>query len=262
MQKAAKLRKHDPALWQDYSKRVLELGDSFEAIDLGYILWGFGKSGYCDANFYHQLEPILLKQVPNMSSHSLMSLMWCFKRLKFRSPSVCQLVLRTALERIEDVRVNDWIKIVNSAAYLDVLSTGLLTENSRVDDGGGGSSSSSSFMGSSFLAGTARSGLSYLSSRPGPGQDENGPGYGTDSQPLFAGGNPFTAAAATATAAATNPFSNLLAGGNPFSSRSSVAAVNKSLQKRICQKMIGKLENACGKQFRDAVGRRTEDRTI
>ncbi|CAE8701734.1 unnamed protein product, partial [Polarella glacialis] len=59
VQKAAALRKHDVHLWFGYSKRILELKDELQPDQLGYILWGYGKSSFLDGNFYRAMMPTI-----------------------------------------------------------------------------------------------------------------------------------------------------------------------------------------------------------
>lgn len=123
-QKAARLHKRDTELWHAYAQRTLELGKQFSSVDWGYILWSCGKSGFLSMRFYDGIRPFLMERISDMASHALMSLMWCYKRLHLRDVELGTKVLQTTIEKIDEVRGLDFIKIVNSAAYLDILPFG------------------------------------------------------------------------------------------------------------------------------------------
>eukprot|EP00397_Hematodinium_sp_SG-2012_P049797 GEMP01057587.1.p1 GENE.GEMP01057587.1~~GEMP01057587.1.p1 ORF type:complete len:450 (+),score=87.24 GEMP01057587.1:22-1371(+) len=118
VQKAARLRKHDSRLWRGYSDRILQIQDTLEPHDLGYILWGYGKSGYLDPRLYIGLSARIHDTLPEFNSHALMALMWCMKRINYQDKELVAATVRTAVETIEKVRPSDFIKIVNGAASL------------------------------------------------------------------------------------------------------------------------------------------------
>eukprot|EP00913_Durusdinium_trenchii_P022879 g21481.t1 len=123
VQKAASLRKHDVKLWFGYSKRLLELRDELTAEQLGYVLWGYGKSSFVDANFYQETEmtemlPVVKLKLQGFQSHALMSLMWCLKRLKWYDAELNRRAAQHSLEIIEHLRPSDFIKVANALAQL------------------------------------------------------------------------------------------------------------------------------------------------
>ena len=75
VQKAASLRKHDAKLWFGYSQRLLELQQDLSTDELGYVLWGYGKSSFVDQNFYEEILKLVKERLPDFRSHGLMSLM-------------------------------------------------------------------------------------------------------------------------------------------------------------------------------------------
>ncbi|CAD7969820.1 unnamed protein product [Amoebophrya sp. A25] len=121
MHKAAMWRKRDISLWKGYTARVLEIADSLDPVDWGYALWACGKAEYLSREFYLGIRPYLVEQIPHMGSSGLMSLLWCFKRIHYRDVELCQLALRTALDKLEDIRPPDFVKIANACASLDVI---------------------------------------------------------------------------------------------------------------------------------------------
>ncbi|CAE7853899.1 ppa1 [Symbiodinium necroappetens] len=132
VQKAAALRKHDVKLWFGYSKRILELREELQPDQLGYIMWGYGKSSFLDASFYREILPTIKEQVPNFQSHALMSLMWCLKRIRWHDGHLNRAAAQHALDSIEALRPSDFIKVTNALAQLGLRDTGLREALSRV----------------------------------------------------------------------------------------------------------------------------------
>jgi hypothetical protein len=132
IQKAAALRKHDTELWLKYTLRVLELRDEFSPEQLGYILWGCGKSGYRNVLLYNNLLPVVQSKLPMMQSHALMSLMWCMKRIRWMGPELLRATARHAAESHASIRPSDFIKIANALAILGMTDQGLAGAISRV----------------------------------------------------------------------------------------------------------------------------------
>jgi len=132
VQKAAALRKHDVRLWKQYSARVLELKDQFLPEQLGYILWGYGKSSFLDGQFYSNFMPTVKQNLPQFQSHALMSLMWCAKRIKWHDSELLRLAVRHALDSVDALRPSDFIKVANCAAILGLRDQGLCAALSRV----------------------------------------------------------------------------------------------------------------------------------
>ncbi|CAK9063686.1 unnamed protein product [Durusdinium trenchii] len=132
VQKAASLRKHDVKLWFGYSKRLLELRDELTAEQLGYVLWGYGKSSFVDANFYQEMLPVVKLKLQGFQSHALMSLMWCLKRLKWYDAELNRRAAQHSLEIIEHLRPSDFIKVANALAQLGLQDRGLKEALCRV----------------------------------------------------------------------------------------------------------------------------------
>jgi len=125
VQKAARLRKHDVRMWEGYTERILEIQDTLEPMDLGYIMWGYGKSGFIDPRLYSGLSKRLLGTMPEMSSHSLMSILWCLKRMNYQDKELVNQAVRETLNNIDRIRPADFMKIVNSAASLGLSNAEL-----------------------------------------------------------------------------------------------------------------------------------------
>jgi len=132
VQKAAALRKHDLKLWRGYSERILELKENLMPEQLGYVLWGYGKSSFLDGSFYKGIMPIVKEKLPNFQSHALMSLMWCMKRVKWHDKDVLRMSAQHALASMDALRPSDFIKVANSLAALGLREIGLITALSRV----------------------------------------------------------------------------------------------------------------------------------
>eukprot|EP00435_Cladocopium_sp_Y103_P054679 s548_g17.t2 len=132
VQKAASLRKHDVKLWFGYSQRLLELREELSAEQLGYVLWGYGKSSFVDSNFYQEILPVVKAKMAQFQSHALMSLMWCMKRLKWRDSELNRMAANHTLEAIEQLRPTDFIKVTNALAQLGLQDPGLKAALSRV----------------------------------------------------------------------------------------------------------------------------------
>jgi len=131
VQKAAALRKHDLGLWRGYSRRILELRGELLPEHFGYILWGYGKSSYVDANFYQEIMPAVKEQLPNFQSHALMSLMWCTKRIKWRDRELLKAVAQHTVDNMDVLRPSDFIKVCNGLASLGFSEPGLRAAISR-----------------------------------------------------------------------------------------------------------------------------------
>lgn len=132
VQKAAALRKHDLGLWRGYTDRILELRGELQPDQLGYILWGYGKSSYMDARFYEEIIPVVKEQLPSLRSHALMSLMWCIKRVKWRDRELVKAVAQHTVDNIDTLRPTDFIKIANCLAALGLKDPGLCAALSRI----------------------------------------------------------------------------------------------------------------------------------
>jgi len=132
VQKAAALRKHDLDLWHGYSKRILELKDELEAEQLGYILWGYGKSSFMDSNFYRGIMPTVKEKLPSFHSHAVMSLMWCMKRVRWRDRELLGLVSQHVLNIKDQLRPSDFIKVANSLAILGLSEPGQKAALSKI----------------------------------------------------------------------------------------------------------------------------------
>ncbi|CAJ1357917.1 unnamed protein product [Effrenium voratum] len=132
VQKAASLRKHDVKLWFGYSQRLLELKDQLTPEQLGYVLWGYGKSSFVDAKFYREMMPEIKAKLPEFQSHGLMSLMWCMKRLRWHDAELNRLAAQHALQIIDFLRPSDFIKVANALAQLGLKDAGLKAALCRV----------------------------------------------------------------------------------------------------------------------------------
>jgi len=120
IQKSARLRKHDEKMWAGYTDRILEIKESLQPMEIGYIMWGYGKSGFIDPRLYTGLSQRMISCMPEMVSHSLMSIMWCLKRMNYRHTEILNNTVKTTIDSIERIRPADFMKIVNSAASLGV----------------------------------------------------------------------------------------------------------------------------------------------
>eukprot|EP00931_Biecheleriopsis_adriatica_P067901 TRINITY_DN41955_c0_g1_i1.p1 TRINITY_DN41955_c0_g1~~TRINITY_DN41955_c0_g1_i1.p1 ORF type:complete len:523 (-),score=112.30 TRINITY_DN41955_c0_g1_i1:73-1641(-) len=132
VQKAAALRKHDLKLWYGYSKRILELRTDLQPEQLGYILWGYGKSSFMDGDFYREIMPLVKEQLPFFQSHALMSLLWCVKRVKWHDKDLNRAAAQQAIDKIDALRPTDFIKVANALAQLGLRDAGLRDALSRV----------------------------------------------------------------------------------------------------------------------------------
>jgi len=132
VQKAAALRKHDLSLWYSYSKRILELKDELEAEQLGYIMWGYGKSNFMDGQFFASIMPTIKEKLPSFHSHALMTLMWCMKRVRWRDRELLGMVSRQVIEKKDVLRPSDFIKISNSLAILGLSEPGQKAALSKI----------------------------------------------------------------------------------------------------------------------------------
>lgn len=132
VQKAAALRKHDAQLWKRYSARILELKDELRPDQLGYILWGYGKSSFVDGNFFREITPTVKEQLPQFQSHALMSLMWCMKKVKWKDRALVEAATRHTLDVVDALRPSDFIKVANAAAALGLKDPGLREAMSKV----------------------------------------------------------------------------------------------------------------------------------
>lgn len=132
VQKAAALRKHDIMLWRGYSQRIIELREEFMPEQIGYILWGYGKSSFLDSRFYEGFMPVVKQNIPQFQSHALMSLVWCMKRIKWQDKEMLTLAAQHALNSIDKIRPSDFIKISNGLAMLGMRDPSLCKALSRV----------------------------------------------------------------------------------------------------------------------------------
>eukprot|EP00929_Paragymnodinium_shiwhaense_P100722 TRINITY_DN63252_c0_g1_i1.p1 TRINITY_DN63252_c0_g1~~TRINITY_DN63252_c0_g1_i1.p1 ORF type:complete len:614 (+),score=125.36 TRINITY_DN63252_c0_g1_i1:107-1948(+) len=132
VQKAAALRRHDLDLWRNYSDRIVELREDLLPEQLGYILWGYGKSSYVDRTFYGSLMPTIKERLPDFQSHALMSLMWCMKRIKLRDRQLLSSVSQQAMSNIDTLRPADFIKVANGLSTLGLKDQGVRTALSRI----------------------------------------------------------------------------------------------------------------------------------
>lgn len=132
VQKSAALRKHDVQLWRGFSDRVLELKEEFLPEQLGYVLWGYGKSSYVDGRFYSKFLPTVRERLPMFQSHALMSLMWCVKRVKWYDRDLLHAVARHTLESADLIRPTDFIKVANGLAAMGLRESGLRDSFSRI----------------------------------------------------------------------------------------------------------------------------------
>ncbi|CAK0860797.1 unnamed protein product [Prorocentrum cordatum] len=132
VQKAAALRKHDVQLWKRYSARILELKEDLLPEQLGYILWGYGKSSFVDAHFFSEITPTVQERLPQFQSHALMSLMWCMKKVKWKDRTLVEAAARHSLDVVDALRPSDFIKVANAAAALGLKDPGLREAMSKV----------------------------------------------------------------------------------------------------------------------------------
>jgi len=132
VQKAAALRKHDLGLWKGFTHRIIELRGEFFPEQLGYILWGYGKSGYVDAQFYSEMLKVVRQQLPEFQSHALMSLMWALTKMKWRDKELIKAAAQHTLDSVDVLRPSDFIKICNAFAQLGLTDAGLRAALSRV----------------------------------------------------------------------------------------------------------------------------------
>ncbi|CAD7946875.1 unnamed protein product [Amoebophrya sp. A120] len=112
----------------------------FDPVDWGYLLWSVGKAGYLSKTFFETMRRTLLfggsgtvvsgrgsssppsaPMLPNLGSYQLMSLFWCCKRLNYRDVPLQQAAIRVVLDKLDDIRPADFVKIINAAAALDVF---------------------------------------------------------------------------------------------------------------------------------------------
>lgn len=132
IQKAAALRKHDLTLWRRYSQRVLELKDEFLPEQLGYVMWGYGKSSFLDGTFYRGIMPTIKRQLPQFQSHALMSSLWAMKRIKWHDKDVLKVAAQHTLSITAALRPADFIKVTNAMAALGLKDSSLRAALSRV----------------------------------------------------------------------------------------------------------------------------------
>uniref|UniRef100_A0A0G4I116 RAP domain-containing protein n=1 Tax=Chromera velia CCMP2878 TaxID=1169474 RepID=A0A0G4I116_9ALVE len=123
LQKAAALRKHDTKLWHGLAQRTLEVFDSITPEQMGYCLYGFGKSQWMKFGFYQRLfEALRRRGVGDFPSHALMMTAWTLYRLAFRNEPVLRQVAEAAVARADLVRPADLIKLANACARQGIFS--------------------------------------------------------------------------------------------------------------------------------------------
>jgi len=132
VQKAAALRKHDLQLWYNYSQRILELKNDLLPEQLGYILWGYGKSSYLNETFYRGIAETVKQKLPEFQSHAIMSLMWCLGRINWYDQELIRSAAQHLLEIIDTTRPSDFIKVANACAALGLKDPNLKASLSKV----------------------------------------------------------------------------------------------------------------------------------
>lgn len=124
VQKAASVRKHDYSIWKNYTNRILELVDTLTAQQIGYIFYGMGKSKFLDTNFYDSFLPKVQKNLHTFYSHPLMCTAWALNRLQIRNEDFLYELAKISMQRLEEIRTKDLIKINNAFARLGIKHNG------------------------------------------------------------------------------------------------------------------------------------------
>ncbi|ANQ07119.1 RAP protein [Plasmodium coatneyi] len=120
VQKAATLRKHDYELWKGYTERILTIRDTLTPQQIGYIFYGMGKSRFLNPSFYEQMLTCVQKKLSAFYSHPLMCIAWSLNRLLIREEEFFNHFCKTVVDKFEDIRVKDLIKINNAIAKLGI----------------------------------------------------------------------------------------------------------------------------------------------
>eukprot|EP00386_Alphamonas_edax_P006831 GDKI01021986.1.p1 GENE.GDKI01021986.1~~GDKI01021986.1.p1 ORF type:complete len:445 (+),score=93.03 GDKI01021986.1:126-1460(+) len=126
-QKAASLRKHDVGLWFGYSRRIMELAPTLTPEQLGYIFYGYGKSMFMHEQLYRALLPHVTRQLKDFYSHSLMCVMWACHRVKIKDEQAMQAIAHALVEKMDNMRPRDMIKICNVYAKMGLRDPTLTT---------------------------------------------------------------------------------------------------------------------------------------
>lgn len=132
VQKAAALRKHDTMMWRGYAHRVLELKETMTPEQLGFVLYGFGKSGFIDDVFYREMAKHVETRVPELTSHAMMAAIWCFRRIQWSARPLAQRLIRNVIDRHQFIRPNDFLKICHGAASMGPLPNDLKDELNKI----------------------------------------------------------------------------------------------------------------------------------
>ncbi|GAW79998.1 Secretory protein [Plasmodium gonderi] len=120
VQKAATLRKHDYELWKGYSERILEICETLTPQQIGYIFYGMGKSRFLNTRFYEKILTSVQKKLPSFYSHPLMCIAWSLNRVLIKNEEFFTIFCQTVIEKFDDIRVKDLIKINNAIARLGI----------------------------------------------------------------------------------------------------------------------------------------------
>ncbi|SCL99502.1 RAP protein, putative [Plasmodium chabaudi chabaudi] len=120
VQKAATLRKHDYALWKGYSERILEISNTLTPQQIGYIFYGMGKSGFLNMPFYNIFLNSVENSLDNFYSHPLMCVAWALNRLLIRKEEFLKKLCQCVINKFDEIRIKDLIKINTSIAKLGI----------------------------------------------------------------------------------------------------------------------------------------------
>lgn len=122
VQKAATLRKHDYILWKKYSERILHISNTLTPQQIGYIFYGMGKSKFLNVPFYTELLKTVKEKLHSFYSHPLMCVAWALNRLQIKEEEFLKALSKTVIEKINDIRTKDLIKINNALAKLGIIT--------------------------------------------------------------------------------------------------------------------------------------------
>ncbi|VWU51561.1 RAP protein, putative [Hepatocystis sp. ex Piliocolobus tephrosceles] len=127
VQKAATLRKHDYKLWKGYTDRIIQISDTLTPQQIGYIFYGIGKSRFLNINFYDRFLNYVKENMNNFYSHPLMCIAWSSYRLLIRDEDFFSEYCKIIINKFNDIRVKDLIKINNSLAKLGINNKSYIT---------------------------------------------------------------------------------------------------------------------------------------
>ncbi|CDJ61438.1 hypothetical protein, conserved [Eimeria maxima] len=122
VQKAATLRKHDVALWFNFSRRAQQVADTCTPQQLGYLFYGFGKARFLDPPLYACLLRYAVSSLEDFASHSLMTVPWALSRVAIREVSALTEVGQETVLKAAHMRPGDLIKVAVGLAKLRLSS--------------------------------------------------------------------------------------------------------------------------------------------